>query len=98
MLHPSALAKAVSAIKIVDTVITGHTPVLKWAELNEYAEFTKDFVEWGTKQMKTGKTVEQSAAEYKVPSKFVGYAPTANPQWGGPRPNLEFLYNELRKK
>ena len=98
LLQPDTLAKAISSIKNVDTVITGHTPVLKWAELKEYAEFTKDFVEWGKKQMKAGKTVDQAAPEYKVPAKFVGYVPIANPQWGGPRPNLEILYKELQKK
>jgi len=98
LLQPDALAKAIASIKNVDTVITGHTPVLKWAELKEYAEFTKDFVEWGKKQLKAGKTVDQAAAEYKVPPKFVGYKAIENPQWGGPRPNLEILYNELRKK
>ena len=96
--HPQALAKAVSTIKNVDTVITGHTPVLKWAELQEYADFTKDFVEWGQREMKAGKTVQQAVAEYKVPAKYKGYAPTANPQWGGPMPNLEILYRELGKK
>jgi glyoxylase-like metal-dependent hydrolase (beta-lactamase superfamily II) len=97
VLHPQTLAKVVSSIKNVDTVITGHTPVLKWADLKDYVDFTKDFVAWGEKQMKAGKTVAQAAAEYKVPARFTGYVPTANPQFGGPMPNLEILYKELKK-
>src|SRR5262249_19490564 len=40
VLHAEALGKVVSNIKNVDTVITGHTPVLKWDELKEYAAFS----------------------------------------------------------
>ncbi len=95
--HPETLAKVVSSIKNVDTVITGHTPVLTWNELKEYADFNKDFVAWARAQIKAGKTVEQAAAEYAVPTKYKGYAASANPQFGGARQNLEILYGELKK-
>lgn len=95
--HPQTLAKVVSTIKNVDTVITGHTPVLTWNELKEYADFNKDFVAWARAQIKAGKTVDQAAAEYAVPSKYKDYAASANPQFGGVKQNLEILYSELKK-
>ena len=70
--HPQTLAKAMSTIKNVDTVITGHTPLMKWNDLQEYADFSKDFVAWAQAEMKAGKTVDQAAAEYKVPASIQG--------------------------
>src|SRR5688572_26551858 len=37
--HAETLGRALSTIQNVDTIITGHTPVLTWNELREYAEF-----------------------------------------------------------
>jgi hypothetical protein len=42
--HPQTLAKAVSTLQNVDTVITGHTPILPWNDLKEYADFSQEFV------------------------------------------------------
>jgi cyclase len=64
--HPQTLAKAIATVKNVDTVITGHTPVLAWKDMVEYAEFSKEFVTWAQSEMKAGKTVDQAAAEYGV--------------------------------
>src|SRR4029078_353821 len=36
------LAKAHAGIKNVDRVITGHSTVMTWADLEEYAQFNKD--------------------------------------------------------
>ena len=92
--HAQTLAKVVATVQNVDTVITGHTPVLSWADLKEYADFNGEFVSWARSQMKAGKTVDQAAGEYKVPEKFKGYAvsPSAD---GGAKANLEILYKEL---
>ena len=95
--HPQTLAKAVATIQNVDTVITGHTPVLAWNDLREYADFNKEFVAWAQDRMKAGRTVDQAAAEYKVPEKYKGYAVSATSESGGAKPNLEILYNELKK-
>ena len=48
--------------------------------------------------MKAGKTVDQAAAEYKVPAKFKGYVVSANEQFGGAKANMEIAYDELKKK
>jgi cyclase len=95
--HPQTLSKAIAGIKNVDTVITGHTPVLGWNDLKEYADFSKDFVAWAQAEMKAGKTAEQAAAEYKVPPKYKGYT-TSVGGFGGPMPNTQAVYDELKKK
>ena len=66
--HAETLGKVVSSIKTVDTVITGHTPVLTWNELREYAEFNRDFVSWAQEQIKAGKTVGAGRDGVPVPA------------------------------
>ena len=95
--QPQTLAKVVANVKNVDTIINGHIPVSTWSDLVEFADFTKEFVAWAQAEIKAGKTVDQAAAEYKVPAKFKGYIPSANPAFGGPKPNLEIAYKELKK-
>jgi glyoxylase-like metal-dependent hydrolase (beta-lactamase superfamily II) len=96
--QPESLAKAVATVKNVDTIINGHIPVGTWNDLHEYADFTKDFVDFARASMKAGKAVEQAAGEYKVPARFKGYAASVNPSFGGALPNLKIAYQELQKK
>ncbi len=69
-----ALTRVASEIKGVDTVITGHSGVLTWADLTEYVDFNKEFQAWVRSEKQLGKTVEQAAMEYKLPGKYKGYA------------------------
>ena len=95
--HAETLGRALSTIKNVDTVITGHTPVLTWNDLREYADFNRDFVAWAREQIKAGKAADQAASEYRVPAKYKGYAVSPNPQFGDARANTEIVYKELKK-
>jgi len=94
--HAETLRKAVSTIKNVDTVITGHTPVLTWNELSEYADFNNDFVSWAREQIKAGKAAGDAAAAYQVPAKYKGYSVSPN-QTGDAKANVEIVYKELKK-
>jgi cyclase len=87
------LSKAASGIKGIDSVITGHSTVMTWADLAEYARFNQDFLEWVRAQMKAGKTSEAAAAEYKLPGKYAGY--TDNPD--RVKLNVGVIYDELKK-
>jgi glyoxylase-like metal-dependent hydrolase (beta-lactamase superfamily II) len=87
------LSKAAAGIKAVDTVITGHSTLMTWADLQEYARFNQDFAEWVRAEMKAGKTVEAAAAEYKIPEKYAGY--TDNPE--RVKLNVGVIYDELKK-
>ena len=95
--HAETLGRVVSTIKNVDTIITGHTPVLTWNDLNEYAAFNRDFVSWAREQIKAGKTVGQAASEYQVPAKYKGYTVSPNPMFGDAKANTEIVYKELKK-
>jgi len=96
--QPESLAKAVATVKNVDTIINGHIPVGTWNDLREYADFTKDFVDFARASSKAGKTVEQAASEYKVAPKFKGYAASLSPAFGGALANMKIAYQELQKK
>jgi cyclase len=87
------LAKAHSTIKNVDRIITGHSTVMTWADLEEYSKFNKDFLAWVTAAMKSGKTVDAAAAEYTIPESYKGYTPNADQT----KSNIGVIYNELKK-
>ncbi len=95
--HPLSLARVIAGVKNVETVIGGHIPVTTWNDFKEYAEFSKDFVEFARNEVKANKTLDQAAAEYKVPAKYKGYVVSANPQFGNAQANLEIAYRELKK-
>ena len=86
------LAKAAATVKGVDTVITGHSTLMTWADLEEYARFNKDFLEWTRAEMAAGKSVEAAAAEYKIPEKYAGYATNADRV----KLNIGVIYDELK--
>jgi len=96
--HPKTLAKALAAIKDVDTIIAGHLPLMTLNDLRVYADFSRDFSEWAQAQMKAGKTVDEAAAAYKVPAKYTGYTASVNGQWGSAKDNTQVVYDELKKK
>jgi len=87
------LAKAHAGIKGVDRVITGHSDVMTWADLDEYTRFNKDFLAWVTAAMKSGKTADAAAAEYVIPAAYKGYTPNADQT----KSNVAVIYKELAK-
>ena len=96
--QPQTLAKAVATVKNVDTIINGHIPVGAWNDLKEYAQFTKEFVDYARASMKAGKSAEQAGKEYKLDPKYKGYVVSVSPTLGGPAGNLQIAYDELKAK
>jgi len=70
---PKTLAKALATIKDFDTVIPGHTPVSKPAELQEYQRYMADLVAETQAAMKAGKSAADAAASSTVTAKYAGY-------------------------
>jgi cyclase len=99
VLHYSeTLMKAYNGIKNVDTIINGHTPAnTTWADLKEFADFNKDFLTWAQAELKSGKTPEQAAAEWKMPEKYKGYSSTVSQLMGGLPGRLQRLSDEMKK-
>jgi cyclase len=87
--------------KMVDTIIAGHIPLAKPAALKEYADFNNDFITWIQEEMKAGKTVDQAAAEWKLPKKYQEPGSLMDlGRYGPPEPGIknyiQAAYNELR--
>jgi glyoxylase-like metal-dependent hydrolase (beta-lactamase superfamily II) len=74
--YPRTLAAAAGTIRNVSIVIPGHRPVLSWSEFVEYGEFMADFVAYATRSATAGRPVTEAAADYVIPSRFIGYAPS----------------------
>lgn len=91
--YPRTLAKAYATIKDVDTIITGHSTLMKWPDLEEYADFNKEFLDWTEQQMKAGKSIDDAAAAYHIPARYAGY--TAQP--ARVKANITAIYGELEK-
>ena len=69
----TTLAKAHESIKNVDSVITGHSTVMTWEDLAQYAQFNKDFLADVQAGLKAGKTPDEIAAGWKISDKYQGY-------------------------
>jgi cyclase len=103
--YPQTLAKALATIKDVDTVVTGHSttqvgsgsavsfvrsnPVMKWADLQEYQEFTRAFVQAAEAAKKAGKSVDAAAANLGLPDKYRGY------DMANAKADVQRVYDEL---
>jgi glyoxylase-like metal-dependent hydrolase (beta-lactamase superfamily II) len=86
------LAKAASGIRNVDRIITGHADTVAWQNLVDYAEFNTLILEHARSSRAAGKTVEQAAADFRLPEKFASYNISGR---GGPAANLTVIYDEL---
>ena len=91
--YPETLSKAHSGIKDVTSIITGHSTVMTWDDLREFAEFNRDFLNAVREAKKAGKTAEEAAAAWTVPSKYSGYSA---PQPQRLRVNIEAVYREIQ--
>jgi hypothetical protein len=64
-----------------------------WADLNEYARFNREFLEHVRTQRAAGKSVEEFAAAWKIPSAYAGYEPPAADRLKG---NIQVIFDELK--
>jgi glyoxylase-like metal-dependent hydrolase (beta-lactamase superfamily II) len=90
--YGETLQKVHDGVKNVDTIITGHSTQMTWADLREYAEFNREFVNDVRTARKAGKSVDEVATTWKIPAKYVGYA---TPQAPRLKSNTQIVYEEL---
>ncbi len=93
--YAATIAKAAATLKDIDTIITGHSALMKPADLKEYADFNQEFLTWVKNEIKAGKTAEAAAAEYKLPTRFKDYRVVEF--FGGIAGNIQTAYAELKK-
>lgn len=91
---PDTLMKAYTATaKNVDSIITGHSTVMVPADLREYSEFNRDFLNAVREGKKAGKSVDEIVKSWTMPAKYKGYA---TPQPARLQSNIENIYKEAR--
>jgi cyclase len=93
--YAATIEKASATLKDIDTIITGHSALMKPADLKEYAEFNKDFLDYVKAEIKAGKSAEVAGKEYKLPARYKDYRVTDF--FGGIAGNVQTAYNELKK-
>jgi cyclase len=89
---PRTLSRAHATLGDVDTIITGHSTVMKPADLKEWAEFNDDFLTAVREGKAAGRTVEEIASSWTLPAKYQGY--TIDPKRA--QTNVEVIFKELR--
>jgi glyoxylase-like metal-dependent hydrolase (beta-lactamase superfamily II) len=77
----------------VDSIITGHSTVMTVADLREYSQFNTDFKNTVQAGKKSGMTVDQIAAAYKIPEKYQGYAAPAEARL---KNNVQIVWDETK--
>ncbi|MGH9147676.1 MAG: MBL fold metallo-hydrolase [Vicinamibacterales bacterium] len=90
--YADTLAKA-AALPNVDVVVTGHSPNMTVADLKEYSEFNRDFVQSVQAAKKAGRTIDDVVNTWKVPERFKGYT---QPMPDRLRYNVEVVWNETK--
>lgn len=70
--YPKTVAAAAAALKNIDTVIPGHSPMMKVSDVQEYARFLADLVSSAQASKKAGKSVDDATAAFSV-AKYPGY-------------------------
>jgi cyclase len=88
---PRTIGKALAAIKNVDAVIPGHSPVTTLKDLQEYQRYNADLVAATEAAMKAGKSTEQAAASINLTDKYKGY------QSERLKAAVDAIYAELKK-
>lgn len=83
------LARAALALKDVDVVITGHSPLMRAADVSEYADFNQAFLASVRASIAAGKTPEQAFTALQLPARFNAYA------MSGAKDNVSKIYAEL---
>jgi glyoxylase-like metal-dependent hydrolase (beta-lactamase superfamily II) len=87
------LQKAYDSFPNVTAIITGHSTQATLADLQEYITFNREFLADVRAAKQTGKSADDIASTWKIPAKYVGYAP---PQANRLKNNVQLAYNESK--
>ena len=88
-----SLAKAHAGIKNVDTIIPGHSTLMTWGDLAEYAQFNKDFLRDVRAAATAGKSADTVAGTWKPAEKYKNY----NVQEARLKTNVQAVFKEIGK-
>jgi hypothetical protein len=88
--YAQTVGKAVATVKDVDTLIVGHSPLRKPAELQEYQRFMTDFAAAVRAANKAGKSLDDATASIDLSPKYPGYKHDRY------RAAIQAIYDELK--
>jgi len=71
--YPETLARVVATLSNIDSVISGHSGVMTWDDLQEYVDFNRELLATVTASLKAGQSIEEVAKTYTIPAKYEGY-------------------------
>jgi cyclase len=71
--EPQTLAKALTRLTDFDTVIPGHSPLMKRSDLEQYQRYTADLLAETRAAKAAGTSVDDAAAGMDLASKYPGY-------------------------
>ena len=98
--YPDTLARAAAALNGITTIVTGHTPIPAGSpvrgmtsirDLQEYADFTRDFLAAVREAIKAGKSADEAAASLVLPERYKAYGMERAAA------NVRAIYDELRR-
>ena len=89
--YPDTLAKLTQTVRNIETIIPGHSTLMTWADLLEFAEFNREFLAAARAARQAGRTAEQAAAEIKLPAKFSSWTMTRAAS------NMAAIFSELSR-
>ena len=73
--YPQTIAKALATLTGIDTVVPGHSPMMKLADLQEYQRYTADLLKTVQDAKTGGRSVDDAAAAaIAMTQKYRGYA------------------------
>ena len=88
----ASLQKAHDTIRNVDTIITGHSSQMTWADLHEYAAFNRDFLAAVRAGRAAGQSVDAIVDAWTMPSEYAGYR---TPRPAQLRNSIQVIVDEL---
>jgi len=90
--YATTVGRALATVHDVDTLIVGHSPLRKLAELKEYQQFMTDFVNAIKAARQAGKSVEEATASIDLGAKYKDYTKERY------RAAVQAIYDELQSQ
>jgi cyclase len=94
--YADTLMKAHAALGNVESIITGHSTVMTPADLKEFADFNREFVNTVAEAKKAGRNADEIAATWTLPAKYAGYTAPTPLQMPRVRSDVALAFQELK--
>lgn len=91
--YPDTLARAAAALKNIDTIIPSHGPLMTMKDVEEAAQFNRDFRDAALSGFNHGLGITEVADAWKMPDKYRAY--TATPE--RVKANVQVIFSELTR-